>query len=89
MTSAIPVGLRVACAVALSIATDATALETPMPSHELLKCYGIAKTGKNDCQAMTHACAGTSRVDADPASFVLLPAGTCEKIVAGSLTPKQ
>ena len=53
------------------------------------KCYGIAKSGKNDCQTATHSCAGTSTTDAAGDSWIYVPAGTCEKIVGGSLTPKS
>ncbi len=51
------------------------------------KCYGIAKAGLNDCQTATHSCAGTSTVDMDKASWIYVPAGTCEKIVHGSMAP--
>jgi uncharacterized membrane protein len=53
------------------------------------KCYGISKAGKNDCQTATHSCAGTSITDAAGDSWIYVPAGTCEKIVGGSLTPKS
>lgn len=52
-------------------------------------CFGVAKAGANDCKSGAHACKGHSTKDADPASFVVLPAGTCEKLAGGSLTPKQ
>ena len=52
------------------------------------KCYGIAKAGLNDCQTATHACAGTSTKDMDGASWIYVPAGTCDKIAGGSTTPK-
>ena len=51
------------------------------------KCYGIAKSGKNDCAGGAHACAGQSTKDKSPKEFVALPKGTCERIVGGSLTP--
>jgi uncharacterized membrane protein len=51
-------------------------------------CFGVARAGHNDCKTATHACAGHSTVDADPASFVLVPAGSCEKLVGGSLMPQ-
>ena len=56
------------------------------PSVE--KCYGIAKAGKNDCasKGASHACAGQATKDGDKTSFVVVPAGTCDKIVGGSLT---
>lgn len=47
------------------------------------KCYGIAKAGKNDCS--NTSCAGSSKKDAQGDAFLILPKGTCEKIVGGSL----
>jgi uncharacterized membrane protein len=55
---------------------------------ETEQCFGVARAGKNDCKAGTHSCAGHSTVDGDPASFVLVPAGSCEKLVGGSETPQ-
>ncbi len=52
------------------------------------KCYGIVKAGQNDCQTSTSACAGTSEVDGKPTAFLVVPKGTCEKIVGGGLKPK-
>jgi uncharacterized membrane protein len=51
------------------------------------KCYGISKAGKNDCQTATSSCAGTATADAKGDAWIYVPAGTCEKIVGGSLTP--
>lgn len=54
------------------------------------KCFGIAKAGKNDCAAGPGtSCAGTSTVDGQGDAWMLIPAGTCEKIVGGSLTAKK
>jgi uncharacterized membrane protein len=50
------------------------------------KCFGVAKAGMNDCKAGSHSCKGMSTVDADPESFMLLPAGTCDKLVGGKAT---
>jgi uncharacterized membrane protein len=47
---------------------------------DMEKCYGVAKTGKNDCGNKKHACAGQATVDNDPAEWVYLPKGTCEKV---------
>jgi len=49
------------------------------------KCYGVAKTGKNDCKTLSNACAGHSTADNQKDAFIALPAGTCERIVGGSL----
>jgi uncharacterized membrane protein len=49
------------------------------------KCYGIAKAGMNDCANLsgTHSCAGLAKTDGDVGEWVLVPEGTCEKIVDG------
>ena len=52
------------------------------------KCYGVAKAGKNDCAANGHSCAGQAKKDADGKEWVKLPAGTCDRIVGGSKSPK-
>lgn len=60
---------------------------TAMAQEKPEKCYGVAKAGKNDCQTANSACAGTAKKDGQKDAFVLLPKGTCEKIVGGSLEP--
>jgi len=49
------------------------------------KCYGVAKAGMNDCGSLdgTHSCAGLAKVDAATTEWVLVPEGTCDKIVGG------
>jgi len=55
------------------------------------KCYGIAKAGKNDCAAAdgSHSCAGYAKIDSAPHEWVLLPHGTCERIIGGLITPPE
>jgi uncharacterized membrane protein len=52
------------------------------------KCAGIAKAGKNDCGTSKSACAGSATADRDVEAWILVPAGTCEKIAGGKLTNK-
>jgi uncharacterized membrane protein len=59
---------------------------TPTVAGE--KCYGIAKAGLNDCQTASHSCAGASTKNDDGASWIYVPAGTCQKISGGSLKPR-
>lgn len=54
------------------------------PDIVMEKCYGIAKTGKNDCGTAAHACSAQSQKDNDPAEWLYLPVGTCDKIMGGS-----
>jgi uncharacterized membrane protein len=60
----------------------------PVPDFSFEKCYGISKAGQNDCQTSTHSCAGTATMDSQPDAWVYLPAGSCAKVVGGSLEPK-
>ena len=53
------------------------------------KCYGVAKAGKNDCAGQGHACAGQAKSDGHGQEFILLPKGTCERLVGGSASPKK
>ena len=53
------------------------------------KCYGVAQSGKNDCAANGHACAGQSKSASNAAEWIYVPTGTCERLVGGTLTPKK
>jgi uncharacterized membrane protein len=81
-----------ALAAALSgLAVTAAAQQpspAPQPGYKFEKCYGIVKTGKNDCATNTSSCAGTAKRDNQPDAWVYVPTGTCDKIVGGSPTPK-
>jgi uncharacterized membrane protein len=52
------------------------------------QCYGIARSGQNDCKSATVICAGYARTERDPTAYIYLPTGTCGKITGGRLTPK-
>lgn len=53
------------------------------------KCYGVVKKGQNDCGTANHGCSKQASEDSDPNEWVYLPKGSCEKIVGGSLEPKD
>ena len=80
-----------AMAAALSFASSSvlgggheSSEEAAAPAQE--KCYGVAKAGKNDCAAGPGtSCAGTSTSDGQGNAWLYVPAGTCEKLVNGSL----
>lgn len=61
--------------------------ESSVPSKKSMeKCYGIAKTGKNDCaSAGNSSCAGSSTIDGDRAAWMVVPKGLCKRIQGGSL----
>ena len=72
------------------VAMGATAITTQAyAAGGMEKCYGVAKAGKNDCATKVSSCAGTSTVDANPNAFVVVPEGLCQKLVNGSLKPKD
>ena len=54
---------------------------------EMEKCFGVAKTGMNDCSSnkSAHSCAGQATKDRDPMDFVAVPKGTCDKIAGGKI----
>ncbi|SDF05697.1 DUF2282 domain-containing protein [Rhodospira trueperi] len=67
----------------------AMAAPTGASAADMEKCYGVAKAGHNDCQTANSSCAGSSTMDGDGHAFIALPEGTCEKLVGGSLEPKE
>ena len=80
IASNITFGLLVAAAVSGAVALSTQSAQAADDE----KCYGVAKAGKNDCKTDAHSCAGMSKADKDPASFIAVPAGSCEKISGGS-----
>ena len=72
----------------VAIGLTASAQSAVAAKKDMEKCYGIVKAGKNDCQTSSSSCAGTAEVDGKPTAFIVLPKGSCEKIVGGSLKPK-
>jgi uncharacterized membrane protein len=81
--------LSAAIAAAVVLPTIANAGPAPVPSYDSEKCYGIAAKAANDCGTATHSCAGTATKAKDPASWVYLPKGTCEKIAGGATSAKS
>ncbi len=75
-------------ATAITAALAGVTMGTAQAADEKEKCYGISKAGMNDCQTPTSSCAGTSKKDGDGHAFLVVPKGTCGKLVGASLTPK-
>ena len=76
--------------IALGLNAQAMATDTKMDMKHfkmpkgMEKCFGIAKAGKNDCGAAASSCAGSSTKDADKDAWMMVPKGTCDRIVGGS-----
>ena len=85
--------MALASALVGSMAISAVAVAqtgpAPKPEFKFEKCFGVVKAGKNDCQTATHSCAGSAKQDAAGDSWVYVPAGTCDKLVGGSVEPKK
>jgi uncharacterized membrane protein len=74
---------------ALLGAVTLVALAVPAHAEEAKteKCYGVAKSGKNDCANGAHSCAGHGAAkDAAANEWVKVPAGLCAKLAGGSTT---
>ena len=78
----------VAAAIAGLFALGANAALAQDKGQE--KCWGVAKTGQNDCGSnkTAHSCAGQSKADYDSNDFKVVKAGTCMQM-GGSLTQGQ
>jgi uncharacterized membrane protein len=79
----------VATALSLSLGATAQSGPAPKPQFEAERCYGVAKAGKNDCQTANSSCAGTSKRDGQGDAWIYVPAGTCDRIVGGSLQARK
>ena len=85
----------VAGAMALALTGAAIPGQSAQADEEMVKCYGVAKAGENDCKAGAGTtCAGTSKVDYQGNAWSLVPAGTCTDIELpgdrmGSLEPLE
>lgn len=76
----------ISAAIAGAFAATALGLsQVQAQEGDLEKCYGVVKAGKNDCAGPGHTCQGQAKADADPNEFVLIPAGTCERLVNGEV----
>ena len=78
-----------ASAIAATLALGGYSSSDVQAQAKTEKCYGIVKAGKNDCQTAASSCAGTSKKDAQADAWIAVPAGTCAKIVGGSLEAKK
>jgi uncharacterized membrane protein len=53
------------------------------------RCYGVVRAGRNDCGTAHHACAGQAAADRGADEWLMLPAGTCDRIAGGRVWGKQ
>lgn len=60
----------------------------PVVCAEQERCFGITRTGLNDCGTSTTACRGSAKKDSQPDAWIYVPKGSCEKIAGGVLKKK-
>ena len=77
MNQRLIVSSALASALALGLVGQAVAQEKAQDKE---KCYGIAKTGANDCASLTgsHSCAGQAKADNEPIDWKYTAKGTCK-----------
>ena len=73
----------ISAAVTSVLALGALTLTAPASAQEMEKCYGVVQAGKNDCAGPGHTCQGQAKTDGSDQEFILLPAGTCDRLVDG------
>jgi uncharacterized membrane protein len=84
------VKLTIAAAIgALLTGGVATANHHEGEAPESVKCFGVAKAGKNDCATNSHSCAGAAKTDNDPADWKNMPKDECEKAGGKPETPSK
>jgi uncharacterized membrane protein len=77
MNQRLIVSSALASALALGLVGQVVAQEKDKDKE---KCYGIAKTGANDCAGLTgaHSCAGQAKADNEPTDWKYTAKGTCK-----------
>lgn len=71
----------VAGAVASALSMTAGVQSAQAAKMEKMKCYGVAKAGKNDCKAGAGTtCAGSSKVDFQGNAWKYVKTDKCENV---------
>ena len=86
MNKRVLLGSAVAAALSIAAATVTLVPGASAQDAQPEKCYGVSRAGMNDCAAGPGtSCAGTSTADGQKNAWLYVIAGSCEKIVGGSL----
>lgn len=78
-------GILLAVAAAMVGAVAASVRHGDAAAVERERCYGIAKSGQNDCANAVHSCAKHAPGDADAREWIAVPKGTCLRLAGGRL----
>ena len=75
----------IGAAVAAVYANTSWLSSSPSMQSETERCFGVVKTGKNDCANAKLSCATQSTKDSDLDEWIAVPKGLCERLVGGKL----
>lgn len=80
----------IASALAALSATAMLSAQAADASAAKEKCFGIAKSGQNDCASVmgTHSCAGQAKKDMDATEWKYVAKGACAKAGGTTAMPK-
>ncbi len=71
--------VTIAAAIGSLLAVGVANADSAEGKDAKVKCYGVAKAGKNDCATASHSCAGAAKTDNDPTEWKKMPKADCEK----------
>lgn len=69
----------------ISVALANIPAQSAIAAPNDVKCYGIAKAGKNDCGTIIGACAATVKQEKACYAWIYMPKGICAKISGASI----
>lgn len=80
MNQRLVISAALASVLAMGLATQVSAQDKGKE-----KCYGVAKSGQNDCANISgsHTCAGQAKVDNDATEWKYVAKGTCKTLKGG------
>jgi uncharacterized membrane protein len=81
---AINAGVMLAVAGAMLGAVAASLRHGAQGTVERERCYGVARTGANDCANAVHSCAKQASADSDKREWIAVPKGTCVRLAGGT-----
>lgn len=76
-------------AIGAMLAVSAQVNAAPVVCAEQERCFGITRSGLNDCGTATTACRGSAKKDGQSDAWIYVPKGSCEKIAGGMLEKKK
>ncbi len=80
MNQRLVISAALASVLAMGLTTQVSAQEKGKE-----KCYGVAKSGQNDCANLSgsHTCAGQAKADNDVTEWKYVAKGTCKTLKGG------